>query len=58
MHCYIIRIPNFNGKIVGKYYFRYIVRTCSTLCDTNLFTDVTAYLESLTYSIVTFLYTN
>jgi len=45
MHSYIIRIPDFNGKIVGKYWFRYIVRTRSTPRDTNLFTDVNCLLS-------------
>ena len=45
MHSNMIRIPNFNGKIVGKYQFRYVVRTRSTPHDTNLFTDVNCLLS-------------
>jgi len=58
MHSYIIRIPNFNGKIVGKYYFRYIVRTRSTLCDINLFTDINCLLSEFNLYHCNFFYTN
>ena len=45
MHCYKICIPNFNGKIVGKYQFKYIIRTRSTPGNTNLLTDVYCLLS-------------
>ena len=55
MHSYTIRIPNFNRE---KYWFRYIVRTRSTPCNTNLFTDVNCLLSEFNLFHCNFFYTN
>ena len=50
--------PQLNGKIVGKYYIRYVLRTRPRPHDTNLFTDVNCLLSKFNLFHCYFFYTN